>query len=395
MNKFEEKLRELVFFSLKDGSNYNILELKLSQIPANLRTRSVMEKIRSFFEGLTTPDGHIVFVPCGDLFVFYPQRIAQGEAESILIRVWFLFTKDPDELAGGHMHAFFKLPDEKAALFEEIRLSCVREGVAGEFEKVVEEPVKKELKELTPEGLDKVITALSRADFSNMIRRQSVCALIDDAAPQELYEEVFVSIADLGDAILPDISLTSTPWLFQYLTETLDKRVLATTSRHEDGSFTRDFSLNLNVSTILSDAFEEFNYNLISTMRSSIVLEMQPVDILSDLPSYLKARDYVQGLGFKVCLDGVTATTLPFMDRERLGADFLKLVCSPQLIERLQNDAAFKACFDAVGQNRLIVCRVDDEEAVRALKEAGATLFQGRYIQNLLNAPRQRPNILR
>ena len=149
------------------------------------------------------------------------------------------------------------------------------------------------------------------------------------------------------------------------------------------------------MSTILSDAFEEFNYNLISTMRSSIVLEMQPVDILSDLPSYLKARDYVQGLGFKVCLDGVTATTLPFMDRERLGADFLKLVYSPQLIERLQNDAAFKACFDAVGQNRLIVCRVDDEEAVRVLKEAGATLFQGRYIQNLLNAPRQRPNILR
>lgn len=394
MNKYEEKLRELVFFSIKDGSNFNVLELKLSQIPASLRIRSVMEKIRSFFENVIGANGNTIYVPCGDLFIFYPQSVSRTDLESILIRVWFLFTNDPDELGDGHMHTFFTLPDEKAALFEEIRLSCVREGKSGDFERVIEEPPKKELKELTPEGLDKAINALSRADFSNMIRRQAVCALVDDAAPQELYEEVFVSIADLGEAILPNVSLTATPWLFQYLTETLDKRVLATTSRHEDGSFTRDFSLNLNVSTILSDAFEEFNYNLISTLRSSIVLEMQPVDILSDLPSYLKARDYVQGLGFKVCLDGVTATTLPFMDRERLGADFLKLVYSPQLIDRLQNDPAFKACFDKVGANRLIICRVDDEEAVRVLKEAGATLFQGRYIQNLLNAPRHRPNIL-
>ena len=32
-----------------------------------------------------------------------------------------------------------------------------------------------------------------------------------------LEKEVFVSIADLGDTILPDVSLTATPWLFQDL----------------------------------------------------------------------------------------------------------------------------------------------------------------------------------
>lgn len=89
--------------------------------------------------------------------------------------------------------------------------------------------------------LARVSKALQNTDFSNMIRRQSVCIILEDAQPQPLFEEVFVSIADLGESILPGVSLTATPWLFQDLTETLDKRVLNSVSRHDDGAFTHDF----------------------------------------------------------------------------------------------------------------------------------------------------------
>ena len=42
---------------------------------------------------------------------------------------------------------------------------------------------------------------------------------------------------------LPGGALTATPWLFQDLTETLDRRVLSSISRHDDGTLTSiDFS---------------------------------------------------------------------------------------------------------------------------------------------------------
>lgn len=98
-------------------------------------------------------------------------------------------------------------------------------------------------RELTPAMLAKVQKALSMTDFSSLIRRQSVCAVIGKSPPQMLFDEVFVSIADLRDMLLPDVDLTANPWLFQHLTETLDKRVLVSISRHDDGSLTSNFRL--------------------------------------------------------------------------------------------------------------------------------------------------------
>ena len=232
--------------------------------------------------------------------------------------------------------------------------------------------------------LSKIEKALTGTDFANMIRRQSVCVVLDDIEPQPMFEEVFVSIADLGDTILPDVSLTATPWLFQDLTETLDRRVLSSISRHDDGTLTHDFSLNLNVSSILSDDFRNFDDNIRSGVKSSIVIELQPVDIFSDLSSYLLARDYAQNLGYKICIDGVTEKSLRFIDRERLGADLIKIIWSPSLPESIKNDSFLQERLRTVGANRAVLCRVDDEDALNFGKSYEISLFQGRYIQSLL-----------
>ena len=57
-------------------------------------------------------------------------------------------------------------------------------------------------RELTPAMLAKVQKALSMTDFSSLIRRQSVCAVIGKSPPQMLFDEVFVSIADLRDMLM-------------------------------------------------------------------------------------------------------------------------------------------------------------------------------------------------
>lgn len=393
----EEKLRGyLSTFSLAN-KKVNVLHLKISLIDPALRKDHIISTVINNFHDLLGISGQAFALKNDDVFVVYPLNINENAIKAVLFSVWMLFSNDPlsakaDQLLEKH----YTLPDDEKILKHEI--SRISNGPARpapekkEQKKFVAPLVyNKNEKIFTPEMLARVSKALQNTDFSNMIRRQSVCIILDEAYPQPLFEEVFVSIADLGESILPSVSLTATPWLFQDLTETLDKRVLNSVSRHDDGAFTSAFSLNLNISTILSEEFRSFDANIHTNLKNTIVLELQPIDIFSDLQSYLMARDFAQNLGYKICIDGVTLNTLKFIDRERLSADYLKLMWSPDLPFALQENPELTESLSRIGSNRTILCRIDDKEALTTAKQYNITLFQGRYIQYLIaQNPRNR-----
>ena len=250
----------------------------------------------------------------------------------------------------------------------------------------VSAPLRKQKRALTPMMLDKMQKALSMMDFSSLIRRQSVCAVIGKSPPQMIFDEVFVSIADLRDMLLPDVDLTSNPWLFMYLTETLDKRVLVSVSRHDDGALTSNFSLNLNVSTILSDEFLEFDENINSAQRSTIVLELQLADIFSDIKAFILAKTFAQYRGYKICIDGITVDKLQYIDRGHLDSDLIKIIWHPSFMDIIKEDKHFTDYVNKAERARMILCRVDDPQAVEVGNSLGINLYQGRYIQRLLAA---------
>lgn len=397
----EEQFRIYLHAPLKAESPLTVLQLKLSALDAFSRTDNTLATlIRNFNEALH-PDGKAFGFRNDDIFVVYSPKVNENQIRALLIKTGLYFSADPKIENPDALQRTFALPAEKDALnYEVSRIESVQPSRSeAESEKsavrkrfvlppAVDEQGKKQL---TPAELARISKALTNTDFSNVIRRQFVCVVLDDIAPSPMFEEVFVSIADLGETILPDVSLTATPWLFQDLTETLDKRVLTTVSRHDDGAFYRDFSLNLNVSSILSEDFRDFDKGIRGNMKASVVLELQPIDIFSDFSMYVKARDFAQSLGYKICIDGVSVRNLPFIDRERLGADFVKLTWQPDLPDLLAQDEKLKEKILSVGSNRTILCRVDDEKALNFAKESKITLLQGRYIQHLLNTAPRRP----
>ena len=393
----EEPLRNYLTGQIKSGQPFTVLQLKISLIDEALRKDSLLNTIINGFYDVLALYGQAFCLKNDDIFIIYSPKINDNTIRAALIKTWMHFSADkktmqPEKL----LEKTYRLPDDKEALMFEI--SRIGKGPSRELGDKKEKRkfvapfvFDKNQKLFTPEMLARVSKALQNTDFSNMIRRQSVCIILEEAQPQPLFEEVFVSIADLGESILPGVSLTATPWLFQDLTETLDKRVLNSVSRHDDGAFTHDFSLNLNISTILSEEFREFDDNIRSGMKNTIVLELQPIDIFSDLRSYLTARDYAQNLGYKICIDGITYKTLKIIDRERLAADYIKLTWNQDLPFALQEDAALTEKLLNIGPNRAILCRVDDEEALLVARKYNITLFQGRYIQHLLSKnPRNR-----
>src|SRR3546814_2426845 len=87
------------------------------------------------------------------------------------------------------------------------------------------QPNKGSRKALDPEQLGKLENFLRRADLSNLMRRQAVCAITPGShAPQPVFRELYISIADLQQTVLPELDLASNLWMFQHLTQPLDSR---------------------------------------------------------------------------------------------------------------------------------------------------------------------------
>ena len=346
--------------------------------------------------------GEIFGLPNDDMVVIYNKQ-AEEEILACLIKIRYTFHDDPLfkdalDLEQIGFIKYFDLGTEEGALKSAVKqamdsaetqlgnktdASPIQQG--GPFRRQRPE-VRKIRRPLTPDVLDKIQKALIITDFSSLIRRQSVCAVIGKSSPQVLFDEVFVSIGDLRDTLAPDIDLASNPWLFLDLAGTLDKRVLVHVIRHDDGALTNNFSLNLNIATVLSDDFLDFDENINSSMRSNIVLEFQLADIFSDIKAYLLAKTFAQYRGYKVCIDGITVDKLQYLNRTNLGADLIKIIWHPSFMDVINDDKHFMDYVNRAERAKMILCRVDDPNAVEVGNSLGINMYQGRYIQRLLNS---------
>ena len=126
-------------------------------------------------------------------------------------------------------------------------------------------------------------------------------------------------------------------------------------------------------------------------VKVSMVIEIPAVDAFSNMEGFILARREAQKKGYRICLDGLSAQSLPQMNREKLGVDLMKLqwnADSESDLTSLEN----KELADAIarcGSNRIILCRCDSLQAVEYGQALGLSLFQGRYIDSLV-APNSR-----
>ena len=249
---------------------------------------------------------------------------------------------------------------------------------------------------LTPRVLARIETALSKADLSNLVRRQFICRVDNEMVPEQMFSELFISIKDLRETMMPDVNLVANRWLFQHLTTTLDLRMLAMLTKTDSISFSGDISFNVNVATVLSSEFQSFDDNIAAGRRGAMIVELQKEDIFSDLSAYVFAREFVQEKGYKVCLDGLTVETIDIIDRESLGADLAKVIWHPDLVDGGDElHGKIRNIIKRGGPDRLIMCRCDNREAIDFGRSMGINMFQGRFVENLIAEDGKRRELLR
>lgn len=398
-NLFYEYIRRLEHH--KQGRE--MVHLHLSKLrPFNRREHHIRVAADAFESMVKELLGQIFILGDSDIiFVFKTE--AMGKVEQALEKVKFLFGDDPlvTDNEGQDFTSWFDVESDYDEIVANARSlvdakNAKNAGLGSAHDvKAALLAKQNEGERLTPRTLDRIVEALKAADLTNMVRRQYICTVEGpQMVPSSKLSELFISISDLRDTLLPGVNLTSSPWLFQHLTETLDRRVLSMLSKTEDRDLSGEISINLNVGTLLSPEFIRFDENVTAGMRGNIVLELQHLDIFSDLNAYLFAREYVKNRGYRICIDGVNYKTLPFIDRERLDADMIKLIWHQDIITGGHDlTDHIRRQIMLTGPARVILARCDNEDAVRFGQENGINFFQGRHIETLIAEESRRKNM--
>ncbi len=236
-------------------------------------------------------------------------------------------------------------------------------------------------------GLTTIEQELRHIDLTKAIRRQPVCAVLPNMTVRRVFDELYIFIAELRQTMGIDSNFFSNRWLFKYVTHILDERVLEMV-RQKPSQFLKDpISINLNVETLLSSWFADFDAAINPAARISIIFEIPVVDVYADMAAFTLARQEVQRLGYRVCLDGLTTSSFRSISREKLGLDLVKVQWNADVQSDLNNreNKELADAVQAAGSNRVILCRCDNRNAVEFGHALGISLFQGRYIDSVLD----------
>lgn len=231
---------------------------------------------------------------------------------------------------------------------------------------------------LAPEHLDAILRNIQGFNILRLIRRQEAIQL-SASGFSGLFLEYFTSTDDLKKAIAPDVNVLSNRWLFQYLSETLDKRMLGI-SGELFAHTPKKLSLNLNISTLFTPMFEDFLAQMPDHLK--MVVEVRLMDAIRNTRSFMTARDLLHETGNEILIDGLTPDAFDFIDMNLFEPDFVKLNW-PFKGLNAQIEASLNRMIETFPADKVILMRVENEDTLKWGLSHGIDKFQGYFIDSL------------
>lgn len=393
----EVKLAEIIN-DIKDFENWHAVHFNLDQLLDEYKSDYQIKIAINLINDLLKSHEGTIFILSDRGIVVLARGAESNLINKLVFQLRYLYMDDPlayreDGQENPAFCTVYELGSERGAFVEFIsrRMAAIVRKNAPVRPKQPELVVSQSgtgvtVVDLSAARLASVEEDLRRADIMKSVRRQPICAVLPSGV-RNVFDELYIHIAHLRKELKAEVDFFSNRWLFKYLTQILDQRMLALASADPKRYFSGPVSLNLNAETLLSDAFSKFDAVIPPEMKVSIVIEVPIVDVFADLTGFTIARNEIQKMGYRVCLDGLNAPMLANIDRERLKADLVKVQWNADAQSDLQSqeNKDFAAAVQRCGAKRVILCRCDTRSAVEFGQSLGISLFQGRYLDSLLN----------
>ena len=374
----ETQFLDMIYRLKKSHEGFCAVFFRLSIIKPSLRTETRIGQIVSMFNALTV-QMRPFFMADGDAFLI-AQDLPKRDSDILAKKVRALFKQDMKSDSEDFIvrYELDKSYDDVLKLAQE-KEEDLRNRRREKAKKVATVPIE-------PKHLDAVLKNIRHLNVFKVIRRQEAIEITKTGAFESLFFEYINSIFDLKQAVAPTVDMLSNRWLFQYLTETLDRRMLAVSNGILEHT-PKGISLNLNISSIFSDEFKTFVKSKPETL--TVYAEVQLMDIIQNTDNYFKALEKLHRAGCKLCIDGVPPISLEFLDIARFNADYLKLIWSPSLVS-YQGKKGISELVADIGPEKFILSRAEGEESIEWGLKQGITRFQGYFIDSLSGAATRR-----
>jgi hypothetical protein len=385
---YEELLLDFVTRLDRHRAGRAACELQLSLLRPYHQQPYHVRIVRKTLEPLTRKYDAGIYEMHNRNLIVLTKGASLNEIEQYVGQVRSLFSDDPLFIGGdpAKFCGWYDLAQDYAALLMRARqLNEARKAASGGAEQSSADHAGPGGTAIRPTQMEQIERAIEHADLANLLRRQEVCAVIPGVRPEPMFHELYFSMYYLAQTLLPGHNVTSDDFLFRHLTRVLDRRMLALMMQRELFHMLRAAALNLNVRTVLSAEFMEFDRATNIKDRGSLAIELPALDVINDPNEYLFARDFLKERGYKIVLDGVKYLNLPLIDRDWLGVDFVKVTWTPSLFDDAvgARGEALKVSVSQIGRERVVLCRVDSEDGLKAGEALGITLYQGRLIDGM------------
>ena len=229
--------------------------------------------------------------------------------------------------------------------------------------------------------IEAVKAHLDGMDIVDIIKHQSVIKIEKAGQYSKLFEEFYVAVKDLSANFDKSLDLTANKWLFLYLTQTLDKKTMASFKFSSIKNKIPYVSVNLNLSSLFSPEFDSF-IKLLKDNNQSLIAEIQIMDIINNMQAYLDAKELLHRAGCQILLDAASLEMLQALSVDKFAPDYIKIFWHP-LMEDYQIDDNVKNMLNNIGMDKIILAKSIDEKALRWGIKQGIRSFQGPYIDNL------------
>lgn len=402
----EARIIELLNLIGENHSGWKALCLSFSKLLEHYRSEYQVKIATNLMNDLLGDHDGAIYI-CDDTTIYVLVRnFNKGLMDKMIFQLRYLFMDDPlaytsegdenpefatiydletqwqDFMDICKRRLVLKLRDSRAAA-ENAVIQKTSQKVAPKLR----EPDYRRMRRFVASNLAAIERDLMGIDLSPTIRRQPICAAIPQTSIRTVFDELYININHLRQSMGLEVDLLSNRWLFKYLTQILDERMLHMIGANPSSYLAHPISLNLNIPTILSAHFTEFDAAIKQVSKVSIVIELQVADVFGDMAGFLLAKDTAQKHGYRVCLDGVTDLSFPQIDRQRLGFDLIKLAWNADSEKDLTSETnrRLEAAIRQCGNNRVILTRCDTAKSVEFGQALGLSLFQGRYLDSIIN----------
>jgi hypothetical protein len=390
----EAKLLEIVNSLRGTPDGYYALHYNLSRLRDEFRSEYQVKIAVNILNDLFKALDSIAFVMQDSDIILLYNGSNRALLEKAIFQLRYLFMDDPlGYTDDGFENEDFCTVYDLEFQWRDFFTACKKK--AGREENVEEEHAptnkietptgnRRKLHVFSPTYLVQILSEMQSIDISAALRSQPICAVVKGKSPKVLFKEIYTNINHLQKSFSLNVDLMSSRTLFKYLSETLDKHLLVTLKDKAE-IHSPPISMNLNIKTLFSEEFTEFDSIIEQKHKSSIIIEINIADVFEDINKFIMAKDAVQKMGYRICLDGLDEISFGQIDRKALGFDLAKLKWHVEMGNKDSQEDTLAEAVKKCGANRIILCHCDSQNAVDYGKSIGISLFQGRHIDNLLD----------